>query len=232
MLTESILNKFRIRVSGEDDNGAQGDPETKPEGESGTDDHENHENNNEEDSFSIDDLPASAQKYIKDLRSENAKRRKDFNNMSTRMERFEKGFKSMFGEEEDDIDPETKLDALSGHYESAISENAILRLAVENGISGGENIEYFEFLMNKSLDSLDEGEEMTEEMLNDVISKIQAKGKANTSFQKSESGNSPRKGNAEVSQEEFDRMGMVQKSNLYLKNPELYNKLMQNSAMG
>lgn len=239
MWTDSILKKFKLRVAGdegENDNDSPSDPpeDNNNNNDDGGDKNDPPSDDDKGDDLKIDELPESAQKYIKSLRAENAKRRKDFNNMSTKMEKFEKGFKTMFGDEDDDEDPEKKLDKLTGDYHSTVSENAVLRLALENGISGAENVEYFEFLMNKSLGSLDEGEELTEEMVAEVIekcsSKIGGKGKANTST-KGDGKKKPQGNEDEVSQEEFDQMGMVARSALYQKNESLYNKLMQNSTV-
>lgn len=226
MWTESILKKFRIKTAGEgteEDDKSPVEDDTKPEDEDESDD-----------GPELSKLDDKTQKYIKKLRDENAKRRKDFNNMSSKMEKMEKGFKAMFGEE-DDTDPTEALTALKGQFETSVSENAILRLAVENGISGVENLEYFEFLMSKKLNALEEGEEMTEEDLDEILAKC-SKGvgrKADTSTKDAGKGGGkdPGKGGDEVTQEEFDKMSIMQKSLLYNKNPALYEKLMKNSTM-
>lgn len=234
MWTESILKKFRIKNAGDDDPETDKDKEKdkKP-----VDDPEDQDKDKDEDDDGpdFDSLDDKTKKYIKKLRDENKSRRTETNNLTTKMEKFEKGFKAMFGDEEDDKDPEQVLNTLKGQFESSVSENAILRLAVENGISGVENLEYFEFLMAKKLNSLEEGEEMTEEDLDDILSKCSkgAGGKANTSTKDAGKGGGkdPGKSGDEVTQEEFNKMTITQKSNLYNKNPALYEKLMKNSTM-
>lgn len=242
MWTESILKKFRIRIAG--DEGTNDDQPADDPGKTNDDPGKNKTNNeggeqddppedDDDDEPDFDSLDEKTKKFIKKLRDENRTRRTENNKLSTRMEKFEKGMKAMFGDDDDDVDPEEALKSLQGEYESSVNENAILRLALENGVSGAENMEYFEFLMSKKLNSLEEGEEMTEEDLDEILEKCsKGAGKANTSTNDSgKGGKGPGKNSDEVTQEEFDKMGMVQKSKLYTSNPELYNKLMANSTM-
>lgn len=238
MWTEFLLSKFKLRIAG-DDGGNEQDP---PKGDEDPSDQDppkdppkKDDDDDEDDKLDFDSLDDKTKKYIKKLRQEAKDRRTESNKLSTRMEKFEKGFKAMFGDEDDDTDPEESLKSLQGQFESSVSENAILRLAISNGISGEEGLEYFEFLMSKRLNSLEEGEELTEDDLEDIISKCSkgaGAGKANTSTKGDSKGNKgPDKNNDEVTQEEFDKMGMMAKSKLYEKNPELYNKLMANSIV-
>jgi cell division protein FtsB len=184
----------------------------------------------DDDKQDLSALPESVQKMIKDLRTENAKYRTERNGLSSKLEKFEKGFKTMFGEEDDDVEPQVKIDALQGQYESLSTRNAILEIAIENGISGSENIEYFEFLMSKKLGSLQENEEMTEDDLADIISKLNVKsggGKANTSTNDGGKGGKGPESKDEINQESFNKMTITEKSKLYQTKPELYNKLMR-----
>lgn len=237
MWTESILNKFKLRVSGDDGgnddppadppNDPPQDPPNDPPGDDDDDD-------DDDDELDFDSLDDKTKKMIKKLRGENKKRRTENNNLSTKLEKFEKGLKSLFGNDDDDADPEEQLETVTGQYQSAVTENSILRLAVANGISGEENLEYFEFLMSKRLNSLEEGEELDEDDLEEIISKISAKsngGKATTSTKDGgKGGKGPGKDSDEVTQEEFDKMGITAKSKLYEKNPSLYEKLRAGSS--
>ncbi len=238
MWTDSILKQFRIKVAGEDEKTPEeieaerlaAEKAKKDDDEEEDDEEDDDEDDDRPDLESLDD---KTKKYIKKLRGENAKRRTDHNVMTSKMEKWEKGLKSMFGDDEDETPPEQKLEAMSGQYESAVTENAILKLALENGITGAENVEYFEFQMGKILGSLEEGEEMTEEQLDEVLAKCsRSGGKANTSTKDSgKGGKGPEKKDGETTQAEFDKMGISQKSLLYGKSPELYNKLMANSSV-
>jgi hypothetical protein len=241
MWTESLLKKFNLRVSGDDggdddddddagnndDNGKKGGNDD--DGSGGDDDDDDGDDDPD------DDLtPEEYKKQIKKLRAENAKRRLKEKKNAEKMNKFEKALKVLGGDDDDD-DPDKKLDAITSDYESAVTRTAVLELALENGISGSENLEYFEFLMGKALNSLDEGDEMTEEQLEEILEKCSAKGggeKANTSTRDKGKGKKKPEGdqNGEVTQEEFDKMGMMGKSALYQKNPELYEKLRANSS--
>jgi len=235
MFSDLLLKKFKIKVAG--DEGDNQDPPKDPPKDPPADlpkkeDDDKNEGDEEEDDdgkLDLDSLPKSAQKLIKNLRSENAKHRTKNNNLMTKQEKLDKVLKTLSGEEGDDEDPETKLEALQQNYSSVATKNAILELALENGVNGAENYEYFEFLMSKKINSLEEGEEMTEEDVEEIVTKCSkgAGNKANTSTKTGEQGKKPDEKADEVTQEEFNKMGMVQKSRLYQSNPELYNKLMK-----
>jgi len=229
MISNQVLNFFRLRVSGDEGDDESGTPpvDTNEDG-NGDDKGSGNPNDQGTKKFEVSGLPEEAQKMLKDLRAENAKHRTTNNNLTSKMEKFESGLKNMFGDGEDDEDPSAKLEALQGNYESAVTRSAILELALENGISGKENLEYFEFLMGKSLNSLEEGEELTEEKISDIVSKsVPTKGSANTSTKKDGAGDKkPDESSDEVTQEQFNKMGMTQKSLLYRTKPELYKQLM------
>lgn len=241
MFSDSILSLFRLRVSGDEGSGDSGNQNSDDQNNNNSNDGNggdqgsgNNDDQGNDGKFEISDLPQGAQKLIKDLRAENAKHRTSNNNLSTEMEKFKTGLKGLFGEGDDDVDPAKQLETVTGNYESAVTRNAILELAVENGISGKENLEYFEFLMNKSLSSLKEGEEMTEETLAEIVAQsVPTKGPANTSTKNdgdNDNGGADDKDD-EVTQEEFNKMGMTQKSLLYRQKPELYKKLLAGAKL-
>lgn len=171
-----------------------------------------------------------AQKVIKDLRAEAAKYRTEKNNLSTRLEKLEKGIKAFAGGDEDDQeDTETKFGKLQGEFEALSVRNAMYELAFEHGIAK-DDFEYFEFLMSKKLNSLEEGAEMTEEDLGEILGGLKTKsgGKAPANTSTGGSGNKPnpeQKG-GEVTLEQFVKMGMMEKSKLFQTKPELYNSLL------
>lgn len=170
-----------------------------------------------------------AQKIIKDLRTENAKRRTDNNNFKTRMEKIEGGLKSMF-DDDDESTPEEKLKKVSDDKDQLAVRNSLMSIAIENGI-GKDDYEYFEFLMSKRLGKLEEGQELSEEDLDSVLDSIKSrKAGADTSTGDGGGGKPPAGGASEVTQAEFDKMGITAKSLLYQQKPDLYNKLAKNIA--
>lgn len=182
--------------------------------------------------FSVDSLPQEAQDLIKSLREENASHRTKNNNLSTRLESIEKGFKTMFGGESEgqELTPEQQIEQLQGGYENLSYENAVMGLAYENGIPM-ENYEYFNFLMGKAVNGLEEGQELSEEDLLQVIQK--SKGfnatmdDSNTSVDGNNGNNDPNQQSGEITLSSFTNMSVVEKSELYRKNPAVYNSLMK-----
>lgn len=171
--------------------------------------------------------------YIEDLRKENAKYRtrakerdSEVNVLNERLNKFETGLKKIFGDEADEMSPEERIEALQMQNEQLAVQSALKEAAFEYGVDR-DNYEYFEFLVSKRLASLEEGEELSEEDLDEIA--VQAKGRggfANTSV-----GNDgrtvpePEVDDGGISLEKFETMGISEKSVLYQKNPQLYNQL-------
>lgn len=236
--TEALLKKFRIKSAGDEggEKTAEEIAAEKAAAEKAEADaaaakaKEEEEGKNKK--FDISDLSEDAQKVIKDLRAENAKHRTKNNNLSTKMDKFESGLKKLFGDDDDESTPEQKLDAMTGNYESMATRTAILELAVNNGVSGADNVEYFEFLMSKKFNSLEEGEEITEEDIEAIVAKCSTGGgKANSSTNDRKAGKKPDEKAGEVTQEQFNKMNIIQKQKLYKENAELYTKLMKNATL-
>jgi hypothetical protein len=176
-------------------------------------------------------LPEWAQKELKELRGEAAKYRTQNKTLAERLEKLEKGLKGVFGEEEDDTDPGEKVKVLSQVTQTLEVKNAMLQLALENGI-GSDDYEFFEFKMGKALESLEEGQEMTEDELAEIISGIKSKsGKGVANSTTKDGVKPPAAKDGEVTQEEFNRMSITAKSKLYQTNPALYDKLMKNAKL-
>jgi hypothetical protein len=194
--------------------------------------HDQNTSNSDQDSGSFDfnSLDPSVQSYIKELRAENAKTRTERNNLNTRMENFEKGFKAMFGEEGEgqEFSPEEQIHALNSNYQDLAFSNAVMGIAYQNQVPH-DKLEYFEFLMNREADMLEEGQEMTEEQLAGIIQKVKGEGfnasDANSSVSDNGAGNPEANNSGAVTLETFARMSMVERSELYRKNPNLYNSL-------
>lgn len=178
--------------------------------------------------FDISTLPQEAQDLIKSLRTENAKKRQDSNNAKTKLDKYEKAFKLISGEDEDEEEPEVKLGKVTAFAQDIQMKNALLEIAYENNVPA-EQREYFEFLMQKKLDSLEEGAELSEEELTEVLTQVKGKGKATTSTtgDGGKGGKDKKPGSDDsVTLDQFVSMGMVAKSKLYNEKPELYNALM------
>ena len=185
--------------------------------------------------FDLSSLPKEAQDMIKSLRTENAKHRTEKNALSSRMEKLEKGFKTMFGEGEAEEDAEKLLPKIQSEREALSVRNAMYELALEHGI-GKDDFEFFEFKMSKKLNSLEEGEELTEDGLGEILASLPSRGSAKgTGKQPANSsagaGGKPPQGGSgdEVTLEQFTKMGMLEKSALYTSKPDTYNKLMAES---
>ena len=231
---------LRLKVSGNDGDGKVDPPadDKVKDDKKGSDPGDPPKDKTDDDddaNLELDSFPKSAQNLIKKLRKENGDRRTETNNLKTRLEKIEGGFKKIFGGDDADADPEKQLEAVSGQFEQAVSENAILRLALSSGIGGGK-LDYFQFLVEKKLGELKEGEELSEDDLEEVVEKARLSGtgkKANTSVDEDgkKGDKSPSDKNGEVTQEEFNKMGMIQKSKLYQTNRPLYDKLMINAKL-
>jgi hypothetical protein len=177
----------------------------------------------------LNSLPEWAQKELKSLRGESAKYRTDNKGLKDRLDNFEKNLKKVLGGEEegDDEAPEVKIEKLQGHAQSLEVKTAFMEIAIENSISKAE-YEYFEFLMGKALNGLKDDEELTEEALEEIISKCKTSEKkpAQSSVNNGQDGKGQKK-DSSVSVEEFAKMTMTQKSALFQKNRELYNSLFE-----
>lgn len=182
---------------------------------------------------SLDALPPWAQKMVKDLRKENAKYRTQHNQLETRLSTIENGMKTVLGggDVDDKTPPEEKLQMMGAHLDTLATQNQILSLAIEHGIPK-EGVEYFQFLLNKRVNSLGEGEEIDEEAITQIATEARSKtgglpggGQGTTSVTPN---SAPGKGQnpGEITVEQFGKMTMVQKTELYRKNPAKYGELM------
>ncbi len=189
------------------------------------------DNNSANDKLDVSTLPQSAQDLIKSLRGESADHRTKNNNLNTRLEKMETGLKAMFGDDGNgqDLTPEQQISQLQSSVENSSYENAVQGMAYEAGIPHG-NYEYFQFLMQKEVGGLEEGQELSEETLAEIVGK--AKGfsdsnidDSNSTVLEKEKGNQNPDQKGEISLEAFVKMSVTQKSELYTKSPEVYNSL-------
>jgi hypothetical protein len=190
------------------------------------------EGEEEEDELDLDALPPKAQKYIKGLRKENAKYRTSRNKHKQDYEDLAARLKGIADGDENALTPEEAAEVLSQENGSLAFSNQVLRVAVANGISGEDELEYFEFLIGKEVSKLDEGEELDEDAIGELVAKVRKKhggGSASTSFSADKSKQNGKKkpeGNdGKITLDDFVNMTMVQKSELYRKDKDTYEKL-------
>lgn len=171
--------------------------------------------------------------YIKGLRDENAKyrtRAKDLESKVTetseRLGKFETGLKTLFGEEGDELSPEERVEALQAQNEQLAVQSAMKEAAFEYGI-GRDSYEYFEFLVSKRLNDLEEGEEITEEDLEDIAKSANSRtANSSTSVGTDANGNpAPIANEGSITLDAFMEMGIGEKSVLYQKDKALYESL-------
>lgn len=187
----------------------------------------------------ISKFSPEAQKMIKDLRAENAKSRTSNNKLSARLDKFEEGFKAMFGDESDKMTPEQKLEHANAVSDQTQYENTVLTMAIQNGVQG-EQLDYFRFLVDSAVNELKEGEEMTDDQLAKIVAKAKGVGgsapagggdggSGNDSSVDGDTtgGNPPNpEGDGNVTLDAFVKMSITEKSALYRKNQPLYTQLM------
>jgi len=186
------------------------------------------EGSGEGDTLDESTLDAKTQNYLKKMRAENAKHRTRANKVETELEGVKAKLKGLAGGEEDDTPPEKKIEELASSVNSLSMENAILSIAVQNNI-GSDGLDYFKFLVGKRAGELEEGEEITDEDLKPIIAEVRAKigSKTTTSTSVTTSqGNTNPNSSGDVTLEQFAKMGIMDKSTLYRKNPKLYESLM------
>lgn len=176
-------------------------------------------------------LPEGVQKYIKDLRKENANYRTQSRNNEDKLDKITNGLKSIFGEDDgDQVSPEEQVQILSSHNGSLEFRNSVLTIAVENGLNT-DQAEYLEFLIAKEAESLKDNEELSEDVYEELLGKVKglggASGGSKTDTSADGDGTPPagEGGKGETTVEDFARMSLVQKTKLKNENPNLYNKL-------
>lgn len=214
----------------EDPNLDEQDPTNNEDDENPGDDDDDDDGGNEGDD-EVEGLDDKAKAIIKNLRKENAKSRLRNREMAQKLSGFEGtlgALKKALGVEGDDESPEEKVKTLSDKTAALEMELQLTNLSRELEIPRDQE-KYFRFLLNERLAELDEGEELTEEELEEVAQQAKSvsskkAGNNSTGLNGKGGGQPPAKG-GELSVEDFARMNPGEKSALYVKNPGLYNKL-------
>lgn len=176
-------------------------------------------------------LDEKTKKYILKLRKENAKHRTAVKTTEDRLGKLEKGLKSAFGlEDQESVDPEKQISSLQSEREALAFKAAVMETAIENGLNM-DQANYFQFLLAQKSNELEEGEELSDEALTDLVTKSKAiggKGGVGGSTSVTGGGTTPRKPGAsgDITLEQFTKMSMTEKSKLYQNDANTYNALM------
>lgn len=233
--------------SGESDQVGDDDKETKK-GAGGSDDGGTDEGTDEGegDAGSDDELlkdPKKLLSIVKSLRSENAKSRKknkelvsEFSSVKGTLDKLKKAF----GADGDDgeSDPADAVQKLATRTEQLETELALRDMASEHGIPK-EREKYFRFLLNEKFASLEDGEEVTDEDMAEIVKEALAGAtpkKASTGVNggtgsdDGKGGKNPDKDKKPVTVEQFSKMNLGERSELYVKNQPLYQQLFDEAS--
>lgn len=176
--------------------------------------------------------PAKALAEIKKLRAENAKHRTKNKSLEEKLGSIDgtmKKLKSALGVEDESEDPEQKLKTLQAQNEAMQMQMAMSDLCREHEIPRkGEK--YFNFLIAQEFESLKEGEEISEDRILEISKETKAMfssgGASSTGVDTSKKPNPGEKPDS-LSAAQFAKMNPGEKSALYVKDPNQYNKLFQ-----
>jgi hypothetical protein len=175
--------------------------------------------------------------YIAKLRGEAAKHRtkaKELTSKLTQTEAQKKAILKAAGIEEESEKPEEQLKTVTQQANELQFRTAILEMAMDNGIAK-EDVKFFQFLVQEASSELKDDEELSDEKMAAIVADVKkrgGKGSANTGLNgnkdgKGGSGNPPPAGEqGDVSLDQFCKMSLMEKTALYGKNQDLYNKLM------
>lgn len=173
--------------------------------------------------------PAKALAEIKKLRAENAKHRtknKSLEEQLGSMNGTLGKLKEHLGIKDDEEDPQTVIQNLKKEKEMLEVEIGLGSLAREHGIARDQEA-YFRFLMSQKFEQLEEGAELTDEDIESIVQEVQ---KVSGAQKRQSTGvgsgaANPAGNNDGLTLEQFVKMGVGEKSQLYTKNPDLYSRL-------
>ena len=205
------------------DNGGSGDNDSGNQGDNDSGNSDDDSNDND-----VSKLPEFAQKMIKTLRGEAAANRTKNKSSEDRLTKLENGLKSALGLGDDDqATPEQQIQDLTAQSQDFAARNAVLEVAIEEGLSRDQS-DYFGYLLQKEGDSLEDGQELTEERYAELIKLAKGTGASGESANSSvdDDGTPDNSGNAgTITPEQFGLMSYGEKVALRQKDEALYNKL-------
>lgn len=177
-------------------------------------------------------LDDKTKQYLAKLRKENASHRNKNKSLKDSLKGSEEKRKAILkaaGIEVDEESAEDKLAKREQELNQSAFRAAILESAVENGI-GKDSLEFFEFLVSKAAADLEDGDELSDEQMAEIVAKAKKqKAPANTTVNggKGKNNNAPAPSGDDktVTLAKFVRMSMGEKSKLYESNKDLYAEL-------
>jgi hypothetical protein len=174
-------------------------------------------------------LDEKTKAHIAKLRKEAAGHRTKGKDLASRLKASEEKTKAILKAAgiEEEPNPEEKIKTLSAGNEQLAFRSAILEAAVEHGIPR-EKLKYFQFLISEAASEIEEGEEIPDDKMTAIVAECKVAKAANTSVNGGAGGGSgtPTPGGAgSVSLDQFCKMSISEKSDLYLKKPQLYEAL-------
>lgn len=173
---------------------------------------------------------------IENLRKENGNHRTKNKSLEDKMKSYDQQFSSLkkaIGIEDETESPEEKVKVLSQSHEALEVELGLVSAARAFNIPM-EHDSYFRFLLKEKIDALEEGEELSEEEIEAVAAQVMSytgsKKKTSTGVDDSKGGKKdPEEDAEEVTQEQFNKMGLMQRNKLFTENKDLYVKLLAGS---
>ena len=180
----------------------------------------------------IKDFPEEAQKVIKELREENAKRRVEGKKLEDDFGGFKKKLASALGLDDEKDKPEEVAKRLLKEKNKIEAEHKLTTLAYGLGIKK-DDIDYFSYLYNSAQKNLDEGQTLPQKAFDDIVEKVnRVSGKSNNSSSvggsppsDGEGGSDDKEKLGKTTLDEFLSMSFVQKSELCSKDAATYDKL-------
>lgn len=176
----------------------------------------------------ISKLDPAVQKLISDLRKENGDHRVKNKSLAESHGKLKQALVDAGIIEDDSGTAEEKLAAVTNGLQGATLRNAILENALEYGV-GKDAIKYFEFLVQDRLASLEEDGELTEndlaELAQEARGRSGASGSGTTSVGDSKGTKPNPQGSGEVTLDQFTAMNITDRTLLFKKNPDVYNRL-------
>lgn len=173
-----------------------------------------------------------AQALIKSLRKEAGDRRTENKSLKDKLTGYDNQFKQIKGhlgiKDEEEDTPENRIAALTQNNDQLQMDLSIMQLARENGIAP-EDDKYFRFLLAEKFEGLGEDEELSEEALTEVLTQVQAVSKKKPASSTGQGGGKKPNGEQDkgaVTVEQFAKMSLSQRTEIYDKNPTLYSELM------
>lgn len=181
-----------------------------------------------EDDFDESKADDRTKKYIAKLRKEAGSHRTKAKDLASKVKSEQDRVKAILkaaGIESEDEDPTTKLKEADQQKHALAFSNAVYKEAIKNGI-GEDQLEFFEFMVAKAINELDEGEELPEEALMAIVNKCKKSGASKKANSSTNSATPPPGDNPDkISLEKFCLMTILEKSKLYESNKDLYAEL-------